>query len=109
MGLFAAGQVVALPFPYSDLTGRKLRPVLLLASSGYDDWVICQITSNPFADSLAVSLTQSSFASGGLPHTSYVRPSKLFTAHASLIAANYGILKNEVLDEIRESVISIFR
>lgn len=109
MGILAAGQVVVLPFPYSDLTGHKLRPVLLLASVEHGDWVICQITSNPFSDPLAIPLTQASFTSGGLQHTSYVRPSKLFTAHMSLIAAHAGTLKDDVLDAIRESVISVFR
>jgi len=109
MGLFAAGQVVVLPFPYSNLTGHKLRPVVLPASVEHGDWVICQITSNPFADPLAIPLTQTSFASGGLQHTSYVRPSKLFTVHMSLIAAHAGTLRDDVLDTIRESVISIFR
>lgn len=37
MGAFAAGQVVLLPFPFSDLTRSKLRPALLLADAGRDD------------------------------------------------------------------------
>jgi mRNA interferase MazF len=109
MGPFAAGQVVVLPFPYSDLSGQKLRPVLLLASAGYDDWVISQITSNPFSDPFAVQLTEKEFSSGGLGHTSYVRPAKLFTAHSSLIAANRGALRPRVFEEIREAVIAVFR
>jgi len=104
MGPFAAGQVVVLPFPYSDLTGQKPRPVLLLARAGHNDWIICQITSNPFADTSAIQLTPTSFASGGLPHTSYVRPSKLFTANQSVIAALSGTLKDAVLDQVREAV-----
>jgi hypothetical protein len=31
MGAFARGQVITLPFPYSDLSAQKLRPALLLA------------------------------------------------------------------------------
>ena len=109
MGLFAAGQVVILPFPYSDLTGQKLRPVLLLATAGHQDWVICQITSNPFTDPFAISLTQHSFSSGGLRHTSYVRPSKLFTANQSLIASRSGTLRDDVLEAVREAVIDVIQ
>ena len=109
MGLFAAGQVVVLPFPYSDLTGNKFRPVLLLASAGHDDWVICQITSNPFSDPTAIELTDDSFSSGRLQHTSYVRPSKLFTAHSSLVVARPGTLKDHVFQNIRRAVIDVFR
>lgn len=109
MGLPAAGQIVVLPFPYSDLTGHKLRPTLLLAPAGHGDWVICQITSNPFSDPSAIQITQSSFAEGGLRHTSYVRPPKLFTAHSSLIAAHSGTLKDEVFQQILETVAAVFR
>ena len=42
MGAFAAGQVVLLPFPFSDLTRCKLRPALLLADAERDDWAACQ-------------------------------------------------------------------
>ena len=58
MGAFAAGQVILLPFPFSDLTRSKLRPALLLADAGRDDWIACQITSNPYADPHAIALAQ---------------------------------------------------
>ena len=52
MGAFTAGQVVVLPFPFSDLTRNKFRPALLLAEVGRGDWIACQITSNAFAEEL---------------------------------------------------------
>ena len=109
MGLLAAGQVVVLPFPYSDLSNQKLRPALLLAKAGHEDWIACQITSNPFADPLAIELTATSFAIGCLRHTSYARPAKLFTAHESLFAAQLGILTPAVLSAVREAVVSALR
>ena len=50
MGTFATRQVVLLPFPFSDLTANKLRPALVMAHAGKGDWVLCQITSNAYAD-----------------------------------------------------------
>jgi mRNA interferase MazF len=42
-----AGQIVVTPFPYTDLSGQKLRPVLLLrqASPRFDDWLACMVSS----------------------------------------------------------------
>jgi mRNA interferase MazF len=51
MGAFAAGQVVLVRFPFSDLTRSKLRPAVVLANVGRNDWVLCQVTSKPYADS----------------------------------------------------------
>lgn len=42
-----AGQIALTPFPYTDLSGAKLRPVLLLrqASRRFDDWLVCMVSS----------------------------------------------------------------
>ena len=50
MGTLSAGQVVLVPFPFSNLTQTKIRPAIVLAYSGRDDWILCQITSNPYGD-----------------------------------------------------------
>ena len=50
MGLLAAGQVVVLPFPFSDLSRKKYRPVLALADACRGGRVACQINSNSYAD-----------------------------------------------------------
>jgi mRNA interferase MazF len=109
MGLFAAGEIVILPFPYSDLSPGKLRPVLLLASAGRADWIACQITSNPYIDLHAIPIAKSDFQTGGLKHLSYIRPGKLFTANESLIVANEGSLQPAVLSKVRDAVIAIIR
>jgi mRNA interferase MazF len=109
MGAFAAGQVVLLPFPFSDLTRSKLRPALLLADAGRDDWIACQITSNPYADPHAILLAPEDFTSGGLQRASYARPGKLFTANISLFAAVAGLISQGRLDEVRNALIAIIQ
>lgn len=109
MGVFAAGQVVLLPFPFSDLSRNKLRPAVLLAGASREDWIVCQITSNPFGDARSFPLAASDFSAGALRHISYVRPGKVFTAHESLIASVVGRLKPEMLTNVRNAVISILQ
>ena len=92
MGPFASRQVVLLPFPFSDLTAHKLRPALVLAQAGRGDWVLCQITSNAYADPSAITLAEADFSEGGLQRVSYARASKLFTAHESLFQRAVGQL-----------------
>jgi mRNA interferase MazF len=109
MGTFAAGPVIVLPFPFSDLSRSKYRPALLLADAGRGDWIARQITSNPYADSRAVEISSGDFISGGLQRTSYARPAKLFTASETLFSGTAGVLRAELLDGIRESVVEIVR
>ncbi len=109
MERLAAGAVALVPFPFSDLSRSKYRPVLVLAAAGRGDFVLCQVTSNRYADSLAVELTDRDFSEGSLRRVSYVRPGKLFTAHKRLIRARIGALNPQSHGRVVERVIALLR
>jgi len=109
VGALAAGQVVVLPFPFSDLSRKKLRPALLLAEAGRGDWIACQITSNPYADVHAITLAESEFVEGGLQRVSYLRPGKLFTCHESLPVNSVGMINKTALQQARIAVIQMIQ
>ncbi len=109
MGLLAAGQVVIVHFPFSDLTASKLRPSVVLAEAGRGDWILCQITSKPYSDSRAVPLDAADFAQGSLRLASYVRPGKLFTANVSLVANQVGALQPGKFSAIRDAVVQMIQ
>lgn len=44
MATFVKGDVVVVPFPFSDLTRAKRRPALVVAELEGDDLILCQIT-----------------------------------------------------------------
>ena len=103
------GTVVLVRFPFSDLSGAKLRPAVVLAEAGRDDYILAQITSNPYADPRAVELGVSSFAHGGLDRISFARPGKLFTANAALVSRSVGDLNAETASSVVEAVVRLFR
>lgn len=105
----AAGAVVLIPFPFSDLSRAKLRPAVVLADAGRGDFILCQVTSNPYADPTAIELRDDSFASGSLQRTSYARPGKLFTAHESLVRGQAGMLRPDVLRDLSARVIALLQ
>jgi mRNA interferase MazF len=103
----SAGGIVLVPFPFSDLSQAKLRPAVVLADAGRGDWILSQITSNPYGDPRAVHLTPSSFASGSLRSDSYARPGKLFTASRELMVAQVATLNPEAREQLIEAVVRI--
>ena len=105
----AAGKVILVPFPFSDLSQSKLRPAVVLADAGRTDWVLCQITSNPYGDPRSISLTDESFREGSLRVASFARPGKLFTASSGLMLNEVGVLKEAVITEIIKTVIEILQ
>ena len=86
------GSVILIRFPFSDLSSAKLRPAVVLASVGRDDRILCQVTSNPYADPTAVEINEKDFETGSLKRVSYARPGKLFTANIMLMDAEVHIL-----------------
>lgn len=109
MGPLATGFIVLVRFPFSDLSQARWRPAVLLAAAGREDWVICQVTSNPYRGSRTIPLTDACFATGSLRLASYVRPDKLFTVHQNLIVRQLGVLQTDVFSEIVEAVIDVLR
>ena len=105
----AAGVIVLVRFPFSDLSQTKLRPAVVLADAGHGDRILCQVTSKPYGDARAIKLEDANFASGSLRVTSYARPAKLFTANRDLIVAQVATLNQESFTQIIDTVVKLFR
>jgi len=103
------GDVVVVPFPFSDLAQAKRRPALVITELEGDDLILCQITSRQVGDKYAVPLEQSDFESGTLKQKSNVRPNRLFTADSRIVLYQIGHLKREKMAEIVESIVDILR
>lgn len=103
------GDVVVIPFPFSDLSNTKKRPALVLAKLYGDDLILCQITSRQSKDNYSISLTKKEFKSGTLKQDSNIRPNKIFTADNSIIAYKVGSLTQPKTKKVVEEVCSIIR
>lgn len=85
--------IVLLPFPFSDLTSEKLRPVLVLKpSNGQGDFIAAQITARTHHRP-SLPLLPADFELGGVPKPSVVRPDKVFTLNRTLVVRRVGRLK----------------
>ena len=109
MATFVKGDVVVLPFPFSDLSQAKRRPALVVATLTGNDLILCQITSQTVTDSYAVAVTNADFITGGLNQNSNVRPNRLFTADRGIILYKAGQLKADKLKEVINKIIDILQ
>jgi mRNA interferase MazF len=80
VGKFIKGEIVVIPFPFSDLSGSKRRPAMVIADLERDDILLCQITSQSSSDKLAIALKSNDFVNGSLPVDSCIRPTRIFAA-----------------------------
>ena len=109
MAKFVKGEVVVIPFPFSDLTQAKRRPALILTELEGDDLTLCQITSQAVKDNYIIPITDKDFGTGSLKKPSNVRPNRIFTADTHLVLYRIGNLKIGKLTEIIERVIQIIQ
>lgn len=68
--------ILIVPFPFSDLSDTKKRPVLVVATPRGDDIILCQITSQNRHDRYAIARTDRDVIEGGLKVNSYIRPNR---------------------------------
>ena len=106
MGPFIKGDVVVVPFPFSNIKGSTRRPALVIKDLSGDDLILCQITASR-SDEYSVSLTNKDFKKGGLRKKSVIRPNRMFTADYHLIIYKIGSLKTEKINEVINKIIEI--
>lgn len=109
MAGFVKGDVVIIPFPFSDLSGNKRRPALVLANLPGEDIILCQITSRQSRDTYTVPVDFADFENGSLPVSSNIRPSRIFTADKNIVIRKAGNLKTTVFNQVVEILIKILK
>lgn len=91
------GNIVLIPFPYTDLSGSKLRPALVLAETALDVMVSFITSQIQWQEPTDVILNPN--LTNGIKKTSLVRLGKIATIKKQLIAGRLGNLdKLEVAD-----------
>lgn len=100
------GEIVLIPFPFTDLTGNKLRPALILHESASDiivSFITTQIQGKEKNDIILNPDNKT-----GIKKTSLVRLSKLATLDKDLVIGKIGSLNKSKLKEVDDKLIVIF-
>lgn len=84
------GDIVLITFPFTDLSGSKLRPAVVIASTSLDLTVCFVTTQISWQEPTDVLLTPS--ATNGLKKQSLIRTSKIATLDKSLAKGLLGRL-----------------
>jgi mRNA interferase MazF len=99
------GEVVLVDWPYSDRTGSKLRPAVVVQADFLngilDDLILIQITSTRHGiPGSEVELDPAVETNSGLLHLSYVFGPNLLTADPQMIDQAIGVLSDAAMQQI---------
>jgi mRNA interferase MazF len=101
------GNIVLIPFPYTDLTGSKLRPALVLTENALDVTVSFITTQLQWQDPTDITVQPQN--SNGIKKASIIRLSKLATIDRSLIIGIIGNLDQMQIAEVNTKLKMIFQ
>ncbi len=97
-------EIILVPFPYSDLSSSKRRPVLVISNNNYNknypDILITVITSNLYKDDYSVELQNNDLEVGVLPEQSTIKCHKLFTIDQSQVLKRFSLVSEKKFDEV---------
>ena len=110
MGTFTRGDIVLFPFPYTDLSHRKLRPCLVISNEMGEDILLCQITSKKIRkDKYSVEIKQNNTIDGSLQIDSYIRANMIFTASRAQILKKLCLIKDKQYTEVVNIINTLIR
>ncbi|MBF9253857.1 type II toxin-antitoxin system PemK/MazF family toxin [Pontibacter sp. 172403-2] len=106
---YQQGDIVWVPFPFTDLSRTKVRPALIISNHMVNktgDYLLMMITHVNKGDSLSLELNEGDFDGPPLPYKSYLRLHKIFILNRSLIerkvtASHQGAIEHVVFSITR--------
>ncbi len=105
--------ILLVPFPFSDLSGRKVRPVIVVSKDRFNnssqDVIVCAITSNTAKELYSVEVDSSDLEEGKLFNDCCIKTESILKIDKKLAIKMIGRLKKEKFSQVLEKIDSLFR
>ena len=103
--------IVIVPFPFTDLSSAKQRPVLILSTNEYNkkgqDVITCGITSNLDNNEHSILIDNSSLTEGSIPVKSRIKVDKIFTISKMLVRKKIAKLKDQAFENVKNELFTL--
>jgi mRNA interferase MazF len=109
--MYKQREIVLVPFPFTDLSGIKKRPVLIVSNDGFNeksrDILVCVITSKEHYDDFSIPIGDENLEYGFLPESSVIKTQNLFTLQQTKIIKKYSSINRETFAKVIENIIKL--
>ena len=103
--------LLLVPFPFSDQSGRKVRPVIVISNNIFnkysDDVIVIGVTSNILKDNYTLNLTNNNLEEGKLFTNCIIKVENLLKLDKELIIKKIGRINKETLKNIIDKLFTI--
>jgi len=104
--------VLLVPFPFSDRSGAKVRPVLVLSNNAFnssgEDLIVCGITTNIRPSKYSIGISQGDFESGEIRHECAIKVETILKLHNSLIIKKIGAVREKTFRMVYSALLDLF-
>ena len=105
--------LLLVPFPFSDQSGRKVRPVIVISNNEFnkhsDDALVIGVTSNISKDKYTISLTNKDLEDGKLSTVCCIKAENVLEVERDLIIKKIGKVNRNVLNNISTKLFEIIK
>ncbi|MFH1409312.1 MAG: type II toxin-antitoxin system PemK/MazF family toxin [Nanoarchaeota archaeon] len=108
--MFNQKDIILIPFPFSDLSGAKQRPALVISNKRInvsDDRICCLITSVEQKSGMPIST--SDIHTGSLPLKSWIKPHRLFTINKNIVRKKICTISDEMHEKVIHKIHEIVK
>ncbi|MEM9884804.1 MAG: type II toxin-antitoxin system PemK/MazF family toxin [Bacteroidota bacterium] len=105
--MYRQGDIVFIPYPFTDLSRTKQRPAIILSNDQSNrfrkDYIVAKVTSVIRNDAFSYQLLTDDL-DRTMPKPSEVRTNQLFTVSDSIIKKRFATLKKDAFAKLIERV-----
>jgi mRNA interferase MazF len=104
------GTIVLIPFPFTDLSGKKIRPALVLHNQlGGEDCIVAFISSVRQKTIGMYDVTVQASEFNGLKVDSVIKVSKIATLQKKIVIGKIGLLESAQISEVNKKMAKLFK
>jgi mRNA interferase MazF len=102
---YKQGDIILLPYPYTDLSNTKQRPAVIISkdSINFQNYIVAKITSVIRGDKFSFPIASTDI-DRELKYQSEVRTNEVFTVNSTIIIKKFASFKKQPLKRLTESV-----
>jgi len=106
-------ELLLIPFPFSDQSGRKVRPVIILSNNDFnehsEDILVVGVTSNISKDKYSISLANKDLEEGNLLTECCIKTENILKIDKELIIKKIGKIKKGLLTKTISKILEIIK
>jgi mRNA interferase MazF len=101
-------EIVLLPYPFTDMEGKKVRPALIVSNDSYnkqsEDCIMVPLTSVMKDEPYSITVEQKDLNSGKLLKTSRIKADKLFSIEKSIVIMKIGSIDDMTFAKVKTEI-----